>query len=283
VEIIEKLESVDGSTKKFLQKTSDDYIIETAYINDGEHFICYSSQIGCPVACGFCYNGVNKNFYRNLTKDEIINQCVNVINDLDIDNRGKPIKFGCMGVGEPLLNYENVLASTKELNSRYPNSIFSLATTGINSELILQLANEIKDFQKYILKISLHASNDDTRKKIIPVHRSMSELRDVANQYKKISSQELCWNYVLLNGVNDSEQNAKEFCDYLEEGDTVNLTHYSPIKDGFFRSSDNFSQFKKILDEKQINYYEFNPAGKDINAGCGQMAARYYSQLEKSK
>jgi len=137
MKIIESQESNDGTTQKILQKTTDKYITETVYVNDSKHFICYSSQIGCSIGCAFCYSGINKNFIRNLTKLEIVEQCSNVIKSLGIlSDRRKPIKFGCMGVGEPLLNYENVIDSTFILNEAYPHSIFSLATVGLKAELI---------------------------------------------------------------------------------------------------------------------------------------------------
>jgi 23S rRNA (adenine2503-C2)-methyltransferase len=279
MKIIESQKSNDGITQKFLQKTDDNFVIETAYINDDKHFLCYSSQIGCPVACTFCYNGVNKNFTRNLTKSEIVEQCSNVIKYLDIFNREKPIKFGCMGVGEPLLNYKNVIDSTLILNDTYPHSIFSLATIGLKPKLVSKLANHIKNLEKYILTISLHASNDETRKKLMPMHDSMLVLRTAADNYKKITNHEMCWNYILLKGINDSKQNAKEFSDFLEKGDTVKLTVFSSIKGNTFKPSNNFRLFREMLENKGIEYYVFDPSGKDIDAGCGQMSAKYYDNL----
>ncbi len=274
--IIDKIRSKDGKTQKFLQITEDKYITETTFVDYSKYLLCYSSQVGCPVACSFCYNGVNKNFTRNLTKNEMVAQCTNIIKHLDIFDKDKPIKFGCMGVGEPLLNYENVIDGITELDKKYPHSIFSLATTGVKPNLIPQLAKDIKDMERFILTFSLHASNDETRKKLIPMHQSMFTLRDAANKYKNITNHEMCWNYVLLDGVNDSDKNVQELSDFLEKGDTVKLTHYSPIMGSNLKSAtqDKFKKFKEMLEKKGIEFYEFNPDGKDINAGCGQMAAR---------
>jgi len=139
---------------------------------------------------------------------------------------------------------------------------------------------DVKNVEKYILTISLHASNDVTRENLIPVHDTMLELRRAGDIYKKITNHELCWNYILLDGINDSKQNVKEFSNFLEKGDTVKLTVFSPVNGSALKPSNNFKLFEEMLESKGIAYYEFNPSRKDINAGCGQLAAKYYRNRE---
>jgi len=100
--ITEKLQSNDKMAIKYVQITNDNYLIETTYINHyKKHIICFSSQIGCALGCKICYSGICSKNYRNLTELEMYEQCINIIEDLNLKN--KPILFSCMGVGEPLL------------------------------------------------------------------------------------------------------------------------------------------------------------------------------------
>ena len=279
MKIIEKKQSHDGSGAiKFLQQTEDNFIIETIFVSAHTHYICYSSQVGCPFECAFCLNGINT-FYRNLTKDEIIRQCTNIVENLKIYNTEKSVLFACMGVGEPLLNYNNVVTSLKELNEKFPSMRSSLSTIGVIPRLIPQLAKDINSLNDFKLTISLNASNDETRKKLYPIHESMYTLKNVANKYREITRHEIDWSYVILDGVNNSEKNAKELYDFLEKGDRIKLTICNSVIDSPFTSSErNIFLFKQILEQKGIEVIILKSKGIDINAGLGQLDVSGYNK-----
>ena len=276
LKIIDKNISKDGKSIKFLQMTSDNIITETAYVDDNDRFIiCYASQLGCLVACSMCYNGIHSNFERNLTQQEIVLQCSNIVEYLNLTNEYKPILFSCMGIGEALLNYENVIQAILELSKKYPKSKFALATTGIKTDLIPKIAEDLKNIDHFKLTISLHGSNDILRKQLIPIHTSVSDLKMAVRKYQEITVHKCEWNYVLLSGVNDSEKNAIELVNFLNQNDNVKLSVFNEIESCPFKASKNSEMFKQLLQENGISCKAFEPAGKDIGAACGQMATHY--------
>ena len=156
--------SKDTISRKYVQTTADDYRIETLYVDyKNKYIICFSTQVGCNLRCKFCYNGIRHNFKRNLTSKEICNQIENVMNE-EKPNKDKPILFSAMGIGEPLLNYDNLIKAFHILNKKYPNNKFALATTGVNLKNILNLAKDLKDINKFKLTISLHSADEEKRK-----------------------------------------------------------------------------------------------------------------------
>lgn len=276
MEIIEKYVSCDNKNIKFLQKTYDSIITETAFIEEEDRFIiCYASQLGCPIGCKFCYNGIYKNYYRNLSYLEIIEECSNVVEELNLNKKNKPILFSCMGVGEPLLNYKNVIMAIKKLNKLYSNSKFALATTGIKTELISKLAIDLNEIEFFKLTISLHASNENIRKKIIPINVSFKKIKQEVTKFKKNSNHSFEWNYLLLDGINDNEDNAIELISFIDKDDNVKLSYLNEIDCCEYKISKNIENFKNILCLNGINYKLFNSCGKDISVGCGQMITYY--------
>ena len=112
------LNSKDNVSRKYVQSTIDNYRLETLYVDyKNKHIICFSTQIGCSLGCKFCYNGLKHNFKRNLTKEEICNQIENVIIKEKLKNN-KPILFSAMGIGEPLLNYDNLISALHYLDKK---------------------------------------------------------------------------------------------------------------------------------------------------------------------
>lgn len=276
MEIIEKYVSCDNKNIKFLQKTYDSIITETAFIEEEDRFIiCYASQLGCPIGCKFCYNGIYKNYYRNLSYLEIIEECSNVVGELNLNKKNKPILFSCMGVGEPLLNYENVIMAIKRLNELYPNSKFALATTGIKTKLISKLAIDLNEIEFFKLTISLHASNENIRKKIIPINVSFKKIKQEVTKFMKNSNHGFEWNYLLLDGINDDVDNAIELISFIDKDDNVKISYLNEINGCEYKISKNIENFKNILCLNGINYKLFNSCGKDISVGCGQMITYY--------
>lgn len=273
MKIIDKFISNNGNFIKFLQKTNDNLVTETAFIEEeNRYIICFASQLGCKIGCNICYNGICKNYSRNLTSKEIIEQCINVVKILDL--KEKPICFSCMGVGEPLLNYENVVNAIIVLDEIYPNSYFALATTGIKPRKISELASDLNVVENFKLTISLHASNDELRKRIIPINITLNDIKEQVDKFKSLSHHKLEWNYVLLDKVNDSKENAVELSNFIQN-DNLKISTFNEIEGCNYKKSTNIEQFKEILKSKNINFKVFQSEGTDIEIGCGQMVTHY--------
>ncbi len=268
--VIKIMHSKDGVCRKYIQKTNDEYRIETTYVDySNKNIICFSTQIGCNMGCRFCYNGVRNNFVRNLTYEEIVSQIENVIQNENINNN-KPILFSAMGIGEPLLNYENLIRAFNYLNEKYKNSKFALATCGVNQKYILSLAEDLKNIN-FKLEISLHSADSIKRKKIMPISDNLISLVEVVKKYKDISGKKVEWNYVLFDGVNDSIEDAKKLFELLGKDEYIKINKFNKVDISHLSESKRVNEF--ILELKkygmQVEYYETN--GSDVNGACGQM------------
>lgn len=275
MKIIDKIIGDNHKNIKYLQQTKDNIITETGFVEeDSRNIICFASQLGCVVGCKFCYNGIHKNYYRNLTIEEIVKQCTNVVQDLNLNEKEKPILFSCMGIGEPLLNYDNVIEAILQLNKIYPNNKFALATTGIKPEYIAKITTDLKEIKDFKLTISLHAPNEKIREKIIPISISLSDIKKYLKDFKN-SEHTFEWNYMLLDGINDSKSDALELVKFVDNDDNIKITSYNEIDGVDLKKSKNQNIFLNILDDNKINYKIFISSGTDIEIGCGQMVTHY--------
>ena len=263
--------SKDTISRKYVQTTADDYRIETLYVDyKNKYIICFSTQVGCNLRCKFCYNGIRHNFKRNLTSKEICNQIENVMNE-EKPNKDKPILFSAMGIGEPLLNYDNLIKAFHILNKKYPNNKFALATTGVNLKNILNLAKDLKDINKFKLTISLHSADEEKRKYLMPISNDLISLVKTVKKYKAISGREVEWNYVLFNNINDSIEDAKKLFELLGKDEYIKINKFNNVKISELSESKNKDIFISTLESlgMQVEYYETN--GVDIDGACGQM------------
>lgn len=263
--------SNDTISRKYVQTTADDYRIETLYVDyKNKYIICFSTQVGCNLRCKFCYNGIRHNFKRNLTSKEICNQIENVMNE-EKPNKDKPILFSAMGIGEPLLNYDNLIKAFHILNKKYPNNKFALATTGVNLKNILNLAKDLKDINKFKLTISLHSADEEKRKYLMPISNDLISLVKTGKKYKAISGREVEWNYVLFNNINDSIEDAKKLFELLGKDEYIKINKFNNVKISELSESKNKDIFISTLENlgMQVEYYETN--GVDIDGACGQM------------
>lgn len=271
VKISKVAHSKDGVSRKYVQNTSDNFRIETLYVDyKNKYIICFSTQVGCNLGCKFCYNGIKHNFKRNLVAEEICEQIENVISE-EKPNNDKPILFSAMGIGEPLLNYDNLIHAFHYLNEKYPNSKFALATTGINLNNILKLAEDLKDIDKFKLTISLHSADQDKRNNLMPISNDLTSLVETVKKYQQISGREVEWNYVLFNNVNDSINDAKKLFELLGKDEYIKINKFNKVKDSDLSESENVDLFISELKKygMQVEYYETN--GVDIDGACGQM------------
>ena len=271
MKIKEIVQSKDQVSRKYIQETNDNHRIETMYVDQSnKNIICFSTQVGCNMGCKFCYNGLKNNFIRNLTFEEICNQIENVLYSENIKNN-KPILFSAMGIGEPLLNYDNLILSFHYLNNKYTNSRFALATCGVNMKCILRLVDDLKDVDNFKLTISLHSANQNKRKSIMPMSTNLNSLVETVKTYKEISGKKVEWNYVLFADINDSKNDARELFELLGKDEYIKINRFNKVEISSLAGSkkvDGFiSELKKY--NMQVEYYETN--GEDINGACSQM------------
>lgn len=277
MEIINSLISHDKKVIKYLQQTKDKHIIETGYYNLDENIICISSQIGCPMSCVFCATNAtinSQNFIRNLTAEEIVQQVKNILNIIGKNKR--KVLFSYMGMGEPFLNYKNVVKSIKILKKEFPNSRTTIATTGINPDLIKKLAHEkFKTLVK--LHLSLHAASNTLRKKILPKTKSIKLALKALEYFSMIKDIPSKINYILIKNVNDSKNDALKLAKLLKFYPFVvklsNLNNFRKYKPSPINK---FRLFKKILSSHNIKTCRFFSIGTDIQAGCGQLRRYHY-------
>lgn len=253
MEIINYIKSIDGITTKFIQRTFDNFFIETTLVERSEkNLICFSSQIGCPLKCYFCASSLNK-FERSLNIEELVKQCVNVYNK--IENKNKSILFSCMGIGEPLLNIDFIMETFYILNTIYNNPKFAISTVG----LLYNLYKFIPPLEKLLVKLQLS------------VHAPLfnpSCLIKIKNSLLYPKNIEL--NYILIKNLNDSNTDAKNLS-IIAKDFKVKINRFNKINILPYEPSDKIEQFINILKENNIKveYYETN--GSDINAACGQL------------
>lgn len=269
--IYDEFYSKDGISKKYVQITSDNFRIETSFVNyNNKYIICFSTQVGCNLGCKFCYNGIKHNFKRNLTDIEICQQIENVIQK-EKPRNDKPILFSAMGIGEPLLNYNNLIKSFHHLNKKYPNSKFALATTGVDLNNILKLAEDLKNINDFKLTISLHSADQNKRNYLMPINNEISSLVKTVNEYQRISKRKVEWNYVLFSGINDSSNDVQKLFELLGKDAYIKINKFNKVDNCDLTESENRDNFISNLEKygMKVEYYETN--GADINAACGQM------------
>lgn len=280
-----KFVSVDG-TRRFLMKTADGYPVETVFIpSEDRDTICFSSQSGCPLKCDFCLTA-KLGLLRNLTTGEIVEQIITVLNDVYGENGEKPhgTNLVGMGAGEPFLNFENLIKALKIMSDEdglhiVPNRV-TVSTAGIVPK-ILEFA-ELED--RPHLAISLTASEDEQRDVLMPINKKwkIDELMDAAKVFERSlrRGERFTFEYVLLGGVNDSDEHAKKLADLIDRhGFTkvkINLIAHNaaePLEYGP-PEQERVRRFKAILESRGIDAYVRTPRGRDIYAACGQLAAK---------
>ncbi len=262
--------SVDG-TEKALFLTADSRPVEAVLMRyrDGRRSLCLSSQSGCPLTCTFCATGAMK-FGRNLTESEILDQALHF-------RRIEPVNHTVfMGMGEPMMNLDNVLAVCERLPEiGIANSHTTISTVGWLPG-IQRITHEGPAVR---LALSLHAPNEELRSQIMPVNDrySMREVVDAAREWRHVRKRKVFIEYLMLDEVNDTPELAHELADLLlpENDFKVNLIPYNPtgtVYQGSPRGS--IERFRSILMSRGIHATVRLTRGRDIDAACGQLAAK---------
>lgn len=257
----------------------DGNIVEGVLIPTDERMTaCVSSQVGCSLTCKFCATGYMER-KRNLNADEIYDQVV-LIDQQARQNYNIPLtNIVYMGMGEPLLNYTNVLKSIERitapdgLNMSYKR--ITVSTAGI-AKMIKKLGD---DGVKFNLALSLHAANDIKRHEIMPIteHNSLKALAEALKYYFQKTKNPVTYEYIVFNNFNDEIQDAMElakFCKHIPC--KVNLIEYNPIQFADFinAAGDKIDAFANYLRSQGINTNIRRSRGKDIDAACGQLAVK---------
>lgn len=266
-----RTEAPDG-TRKYLLRLQDGLIIETVGIpTDKRLTVCVSSQVGCPMACDFCATGKG-GFTRNLKAYEIVDQVLTV--QADFEERVSNVVF--MGMGEPLINIDEVVAAVKSLNIDVgiASRSLTISTVGLPGK-IYQLAEH---HLQVTFAVSLHAPNQQLREKLIPTANNypLNTLISECRQYVQITGRRVTFEYILLAGVNDLPQHAKELSKLLRGFQThVNLIPYNPISEADYQrpSSDRIKLFTEILQNERIAVSVRYSRGLEADAACGQLRA----------
>jgi 23S rRNA (adenine2503-C2)-methyltransferase len=269
--------SADGTIKSRF-KTVDGHFVEGVLIpTDERKTACVSSQIGCSLSCKFCATGYMER-KRNLDYDEIYDEVVllNRQSEKTYDKKLSNIVF--MGMGEPLLNYKNVLKAIERISS--PDGLgmsprrITVSTAGV-SKMIRQLGD---DQVKFKLALSLHAANDKKRNEIMPINETnhIKALIEALNHFYKQTGNEITFEYILFRDFNDSLKDAEELVKVYRQvpADLVNIIEYNPIDKALFAKPDEetVQTFMSYLEKNRVNARLRRSRGKDIDAACGQLA-----------
>ncbi|MGN6275236.1 MAG: 23S rRNA (adenine(2503)-C(2))-methyltransferase RlmN [Solirubrobacterales bacterium] len=265
--VVTEAKSDDG-TVKVLFHTADGRPIEAVLMRyrDGRRSVCLSSQSGCPLTCTFCATGQMK-FGRSLSADEILDQALHFRRREAIDH----VVF--MGMGEPTMNVDNVLAACERL----PDLGVTYRRTAISTVGWVPGIDRLAECEMPVsLALSLHAPNDGLRSQIMPVNERypIAEVLAACERYRAARRRKVFVEYVMLDGVNDLPEHARELAELLDpRGYKVNLIPYNPT--GAYDGSppERIERFRAILAEHRITATVRLTRGRDIDAACGQLAA----------
>jgi len=273
--------SASDLTRKLLLAWPDGATVETVWIPDGDrHTACLSSQVGCPVGCAFCASGID-GVQRNLTAAEIVEQALRIraIVEGDPADADRPARrlsnIVMMGMGEPLANYDAVVAALRIINAPWGLGIgarkITVSTDGLPQQ-IRRLAGE--DLQLN-LALSLHAPDEELRRQLIPWGKvPLRDLLDACSYYFKRTGREITLEYVLLADVNDRPRHALGLARIARQlRANVNLLRYNPVPGlPFVRPDTEAShKFLELLRSHGINAHLRRSRGRDADAACGQL------------
>jgi 23S rRNA (adenine2503-C2)-methyltransferase len=276
--------SKDGRTVKAVIELEDGLAIEAVLMRhtDKRNTVCVSSQVGCPLGCLFCVTG-EQGFKRNLTVGEIVSQVLFFARQLGKSAQGglasgeKVTNVVFMGMGEPMLNWDQVKKAIKVLNNDNCFGIgmrkISVSTAGI-AEGIEKLADY---FPQVNLAISLHAPDDQLRSELMPIGKKypIKKILCAVDEYIKKTNRKVMFEYVMLDGVNDSEEQAEKLARLMKKPlYMVNLIAYNPNGRFSSTSQEKIKKFKEILEKAGIFATQRYRFGADIEAACGQLAGK---------
>ncbi len=274
---VDRMQRSEDGTIKNAVTLYDGMVVESVLIPTEKRITaCVSSQVGCSLACAFCATARLKR-QRNLSADEIYDQVVAIKEQAQL-YYGRPLtNIVFMGMGEPLLNYANVISAIEKITSQKGLNMASkritVSTVGI-AKMIIKMAD---DDVRFNLAVSLHSAIDKTRSSIMPINETnpLSELAGALKYWYQKTKRKVTYEYVVWKGINDTEEHARAllaFCKVVPS--KVNLIEYNPIDAGDFQQASEaaLAMYMDILERNGITTRIRKSRGKDIDAACGQLA-----------
>ena len=277
LKLIKKQTSKIDQTEKFLFELSDGKKIETVLMREKERVtLCISTQAGCALNCIFCATG-SMGFERNLSAGEIVDQIICAKEHLKEDE--KITNLVIMGMGEPLLNYENTLKSIRMIQSELGLSLSAKRITLSTAGIVPQIYKLSDEGLKIKLALSLNAPDDELRKKLMPITKKypLSKVMEALKHYAKVNDTRITFEYVLIKDINDSKEQALELAKLVRGIPCkINLIPYNPVKNCPFikPDEDTLQKFRDILYPRAPAVTLRKSKGEDIQAACGQLKAK---------
>ncbi|MCG6937936.1 MAG: 23S rRNA (adenine(2503)-C(2))-methyltransferase RlmN [Gammaproteobacteria bacterium] len=281
LQVAKDLLSKDG-TRKWLLQLADGNFIETVFIpEDDRGTLCVSSQVGCALDCSFCSTG-RQGFNRNLSTAEIISQVwlASVLLEEEMKPGRKITNVVMMGMGEPLLNFDNVVRAVSIMMDDFAYGLSKRRVT-VSTAGVVPAIDRLGDRLDMRLAVSLHASNDALRNKLVPLNNKypLKELMAACVRFidKQNTRSRITFEYVLLDGINDKPEHARELVKLLKGVPTLmNLIPFNPFEGSGYKTSSKqaVSRFSEILHNAGITTVVRKTRGEDIAAACGQLAGK---------
>lgn len=290
-EVLQQLDSADG-TRKFLIRMSGNNAIETVFIPDGERgTLCVSSQVGCSLDCSFCATG-KQGFNRDLSAHEIIAQiwiAAKSFGQLRENGPRKITNVVFMGMGEPLLNFDNVVDAVNIMMHDNCYGISKRRVT-ISTSGVVPALDRLGRYTDACLAISLHAPNDELRNELVPINKKypIAMLLDSAKRYIEglpDTHRKMTIEYTLIDQVNDRPEHAQQLAELLRDVPVkINLIPFNPFSLSNYRrvSNNALRRFQQILMDEGYTTTVRTTRGDDIEAACGQLAGQVNDRTRRS-
>ena len=287
--IVLDAKSDDGTHKWLLEMDSGNHV-ETVFIPEKDRgTLCVSTQIGCALACTFC-STARQGFNRNLGVHEIIGQIWRANKALGRDPKGQRIitNIVFMGMGEPLLNFDNLIKSINLLLDDFAYGLSKRRVT-ISTSGVVPAIQRLRDYTDVYLALSLHAPNDELRETLVPLNKKypLKEVLDACIEYVRTDAHKrLTVEYVMIDGVNDKPEHARELVKLLRNLPVkINLIPFNPFPGSDFRRStpQALEEFRDILMKNNLTTTTRKTRGDDIDAACGQLVGRVTDKSKRTQ
>ncbi len=277
-EIVRHQISNDGTQKALLQ-LSDTEVVETVLMSYKHGYsVCVTTQIGCKIGCSFCASHLG-GFKRNLSAGEIVAQIMAFSRILKVEDE-RVSNVVVMGIGEPMDNLDNVLKFIDVINDENGLKIGARHITVSTSGIVPKMYNLIEYPKQINLAISLHASNDEVRSRIMKINDvyPIREIMKVTKEYIAKTNRRVSFEYIMLSGINDLEEHARELADLVKGVNChINLIPFNSVEEyDYSRSNDSqINKFANVLKQRNIQVTIRQSKGKDIDGACGQLRRKH--------
>lgn len=291
-EIQREWDSADGC-RKFLLRVSGGSAVESVFIPDGERgTLCVSSQVGCSLDCSFCATG-KQGFQRDLSASEIIAQvwlAARSLGQFEPDRPRRITNVVLMGMGEPLLNFDNVVTAMNIMMDDNAYGISKRRVT-LSTSGVVPALDRLSEYTDACLAISLHAPNDELRNQLVPINKKYPIAQLLASAKRYIESlpdrhRKITIEYTLIDGVNDQPEHARELAKLLKDVPVkINLIPFNPFSLSDYKrvQPKALKQFQDILIKSGYTTTIRTPRGDDIDAACGQLAGEVNDRTRRSE